>query len=196
MIGGSLCKNLSIVCILLDQKDEALQWSQEAIQYLPQNPLIWFRYGEINYQLAIDIQKPQNQRGISQNSTTRNEENTNLQHHFYLKLRWLSGVNHRNAFDAFSTVIDIFSQRQEFTSSVYYASYLRKACILLELKNYQECAEVCTTLIDALHANTTYENDDLPTSKEDIELVVTLYLAESHMHLGHYNVRLLSNYNV
>ena len=116
MIGGSLCKNLSIVCILLDQNEEALEWSKKAIQYLPQNPLFWFRHGEIYYQFALDTQKRKNTSTMVKNSfcdkpiaVHKGKEKYPLQYHFFLKLRFIKNMNHRNALYAFSTVIDISS---------------------------------------------------------------------------------------
>lgn len=61
VIIGSLLKNLSLVCVLLNEYEEAIQASQQAIQFLPENPTLWFRYGEICYSWYHQQQQQQQQ---------------------------------------------------------------------------------------------------------------------------------------
>ena len=83
---GSLLKN---VCISLHEYEEAIQASQQAIQFLPENPTLWFRYGEICYtwynQQQLQAQTSNRfiiiQDSLSQ-SSINNQSSQNL---FYLK---------------------------------------------------------------------------------------------------------------
>lgn len=76
-------KNLSLVCILLHEYQEAIQASQQAIQYLPDNPTLWFRYGEICYSWYNQQQQEAqtaNRFIIMQDSINQSSQNL-----FYLK---------------------------------------------------------------------------------------------------------------
>lgn len=57
MIVGSLLKNLSVTCVLLNQIEEGLEAIKQAIKYLPMNPTFWFRYGEICYQMCMELKE-------------------------------------------------------------------------------------------------------------------------------------------
>lgn len=101
-----------------------------------------------------------------------------------------ASVTHREALMAFSTVIELFNQRNENTSSVYYASILRKAVLLLDQKEIDACIHLCEGALTTLRAVSTYDDDDIPTPKESIEHVLMLYLAECYMHRREFQVRL------
>lgn len=89
---------------------------------------------------------------------------------------------------AFSNVIEIYSQRNENSSSVLYSSYLRKSTILLDMNEYSQCIETCTIALSSLSSINTYDDDDLSISKEVIEFVLSLYLSECQMHQNDYEV--------
>ena len=77
---------------------------------------------------------------------------------------------------AFSTVIEIYSQRNESTSSVYFAALSCKSLILLTMGEYKQCIEMCSTTIETLHSASNYDDDDLPKTKEEIEFALVLYM--------------------
>lgn len=89
---------------------------------------------------------------------------------------------------AFSNVIEIYSQRNEKSSSVLYSSYLRKSTILLDMNEYSQCIETCTIGLSSLSSISTYDDDDLSIPKEVIEFVLSLYLSECQMHQNDYEV--------
>lgn len=90
---------------------------------------------------------------------------------------------------AFDTVLELFNQRNETTSSVYYASNLRKATLLLDMKEYDACISLCQTVLTSLRGLTTYDDDELPTPKETIESVLMLYLAECYLVKQQFDVK-------
>ena len=89
---------------------------------------------------------------------------------------------------AFSTVIEIYSQRNESTSSVYFAALSCKSLILLTMGEYKQCIEMCSTTIETLHSASNYDDDDLPKTKEEIEFALVLYMTECQMSLCQYDV--------
>ena len=50
---GGLIHNMAIVCLLLNDFDNAQKWMKKALFLLPENPMCWFRYGEICYKNAM-----------------------------------------------------------------------------------------------------------------------------------------------
>ena len=201
IIQSSLLKNLANICILVDQKEEALLVLRQAIQHLPQNPLLWFRYGELCYQLFYERWQPSELSPFSLlrdnlMSVTPVHPNSASENMPYLKFVKHSWVIYREALMAFSTVIELFSQRNENTSSVYYASILRKAVILLDQKEMDACIQLCETALTSLRSVSSYDDDDIPTSKESIEYVLMLYLAECYMHRREFQVSVLLGWQV
>lgn len=195
MIVGSLLKNLSISCVLLNQLEEGLEAIKQAIKYLPVNPTFWFRYGEICYQLFMDL-KEKNMKSINPFSFMRDNmmfiqdisSTIPPEAVHYLKSFLVQFLICREAMMAFTNVIEIYSQRNENTSSVLYASYLRKATILLDMNEYSQCIEICNTGLSSLSSISGYDDDDLSISKEVIEFVLSLYLSECQMYLTEYDV--------
>ena len=97
---------------------------------------------------------------------------------------------------AFSTVIEIYSQRNESTSSVYFAALSRKSLILLTMGEYKQCIEMCSTTIETLHSASNYDDDDLPKTKEEIEFALVLYMTECQMSLCQYDVANIMNMSI
>ena len=60
--------------------------------------------------------------------------------------------------------------------------------ILLTMGEYKQCIEMCSTTIETLHSASSYDDDDLPKTKEEIEFALVLYMTECQMSLCQYDV--------